>query len=203
MRIRPIFAACLFAVSAPQVAAIPLELNDAPTYWQCVPFARQTSGIQIYGDARTWWEQADGRYQRGNLPKVGAVLTFKPHGAMQLGHVATVSGIIDDRTIRVTHANWSPIDGQRGQIERDVEVQDVSERGDWSAVRVWYAPSQGLGSAAWPTFGFIYPGIVAPAKLNYASVLNFEPRHPSFSTGRLAYLSKLLPRLKDSLGQTF
>lgn len=30
----------------------------ADGYWQCVPFARLMSGIQIFGDARTWWGQA-------------------------------------------------------------------------------------------------------------------------------------------------
>ena len=27
----------------------------------CAPFARELSGIALYGDAATWWEQADGR----------------------------------------------------------------------------------------------------------------------------------------------
>jgi len=50
----------------------------AENYWQCVPFARLMSGIQIFGDAHTWWSQAAGRYQRGYTPKAGAVLCFKP-----------------------------------------------------------------------------------------------------------------------------
>ena len=37
----------------------------ADDYWQCVPFARLMSGIQIFGDAHTWWQQAAGRYQTG------------------------------------------------------------------------------------------------------------------------------------------
>jgi surface antigen len=173
-------------------------------YLQCVPYARQTSGIQIYGDARTWWDQADGRYKRGNRPRIGAVLAFKPHGAMVLGHVATVSAIIDERTIRVSHANWSPINGVRGQIEQDVDVIDVSEAGDWSAVRVWFAPIQNLGSTAWPTHGFIYSGKPAGAvrdaapTLHYASVVAIDQKFPSARpTGRLSYLGQLLPKLKD------
>ena len=37
----------------------------AEDYWQCVPFARLVSGIQIFGDAWTWWSQAAGKYQTG------------------------------------------------------------------------------------------------------------------------------------------
>ena len=129
-----------------------------PPYLQCVPYARQVSGIQIYGDAHTWWGQAEGRYARGFVPKVGAVLAFKPHGNSTLGHVAAVSRIVDSRTILVRHANWSPINGRRGLIEDDVKVVDVSPDNDWSAVRVWYAPLGQLGGTHWPVEGFIYPG---------------------------------------------
>ena len=51
---------------------------SADTYWQCVPFARLISGIQIFGDAWTWWQQASGRYETGFQPRAGAVLCFKP-----------------------------------------------------------------------------------------------------------------------------
>ena len=61
---------------------------------QCVPYARTVSGIQIYGDAHTWWGQAAGKYARGGRPKIGAVMAFKPYGRMELGHVAAVSQII-------------------------------------------------------------------------------------------------------------
>ena len=37
-------------------------VDDLPPYLQCVPYARQVSGIRIYGDAHTWWDQAEGRY---------------------------------------------------------------------------------------------------------------------------------------------
>ncbi len=109
---------------------------------QCVPFARAMTGVTIYGDAHTWWEQAENRYERGNLPKVGAVMTFIPHGNMRLGHVAAVRKIIDKRTLLISHANWSTIDGIRGHIEEDVRVIDVSEDNDWSRVRVWYTPNR-------------------------------------------------------------
>ena len=133
-----------------------------PPYLQCVPYARRVSGIQIFGDAHTWWDQAAGRYERGYTPRVGAVMTFKPYGNMRLGHVAAISRIVDSRTVLLRHSNWSPINGRRGQIENDVRAIDVSPNNDWSQVRVWFAPIQALGTTAWPVEGFIYnqkPGL--------------------------------------------
>ena len=124
---------------------------------QCVPYARAVSGVQIRGDAHTWWDQAQGRYDRGTKPRAGAVLAFKPYGAMRLGHVAAVRKIIGDRTLLVSHANWSTIDGQRGHIEENVRVTDVSADNDWSEVQVWYTPNAAMGTTRWPVSGFIYP----------------------------------------------
>ncbi len=129
---------------------------ELPPYLQCVPYAREVSGIDIYGDAHTWWTQAAGRFERGSVPRVGAVMAFVPHRSMRLGHVAAVARIIDSRTVLLDHANWSPINGRRGQIERGVKAIDVSPANDWSEVRVWYDPLQGLGTTAWPVQGFIY-----------------------------------------------
>ena len=137
------------------------ERTEIPAYLQCVPYARQVSGIQIYGDAHTWWKQAEGRFARGRTPQVGAVMAFRPHRNMQLGHVAAVSRVIDSRTVLLRHANWSPINGRRGQIENDVQAIDVSPANDWSEVRVWYAPLQALGKTPWPVEGFIYPAKAA------------------------------------------
>ena len=139
----------------------------ADDYWQCVPFARLISGIQIFGDAWTWWSQAAGRYQTGFVPKAGAVLCFRPTGKMRLGHVAVVSQVLTDRVIQITHANWSLIDGDRGHIERNVTVVDVSPNGDWSLVKVWNDPSHNLGSTTYPTYGFIYqdPAAAGSARL--------------------------------------
>ena len=144
--------------------------GELPAYLQCVPYAREVSGIQIYGDAHTWWEQAEGKYKRGNKPKVGAVMAFKDTERMQLGHVAAVVKIIDKRTVLLDHANWSPINGRRGQIERGVKAVDVSKQNDWSEVRVWYHPLQALGTTAWPVHGFIYndKGKVKQPKLQRA-----------------------------------
>lgn len=132
--------------------------SELPPYLQCVPFARELSGIQIYGDAHSWWGQAEGRYQRGNRPQVGAVMAFQPYRNMTLGHVAAVSKVVDSRTVLISHSNWSPINGRRGQIERDVRAVDVSPANDWSMVRVWYHPLQAVGATPWPVHGFIYSG---------------------------------------------
>ncbi len=129
--------------------------------WQCVPFARLVSGIQIFGDAWTWWRQAAGKYQTGFVPKAGAVLCFKPTGHMRLGHVAVVSQVLTDRVIQITHANWSLIDGDRGKVEQNVTVVDVSSAGDWSQVKVWNDPSRDLGTTVYPTYGFIYQDAIA------------------------------------------
>jgi hypothetical protein len=42
-------------------------------------------------------------------------------------------------------------------VERGVMAVDVSEAGDWSQVRVWYAQTGSLGLRPSPAFGFIYP----------------------------------------------
>jgi surface antigen len=121
-------------------------------FWQCAPFARMASGIELYGNAGTWWAKADGRFDRGHRPRVGSVMVMKPFARMRVGHVAMVSGVVSEREITVTHANWS----RRGGIERDVRVVDVSPANDWSEVKVWYAGNGDLGSTSYPTFGFIY-----------------------------------------------
>ena len=157
---RILAGAALALMAGPALADAIVDLADSGgpelPYLQCVPYARQVSGIQIYGDAWTWWDQAEGRYKRGFRPRVGAVMAFAPHGNMRLGHVAAVSRIVNSRTVLLRHANWSPIDGRRGQIEDNVRAVDVSEDNDWSEVRVWYDPIQSLGGTAWPVEGFIY-----------------------------------------------
>ncbi|MEH6757531.1 MAG: CHAP domain-containing protein [Parasphingorhabdus sp.] len=145
----------LQAIFFPAIARA--EDNSPSEYLQCVPYARELSGIQIYGDAHTWWRQARFAYERGNIPQVGAVMSLKSHGNMELGHVAVVSRILGDRHILLSHANWSPINGRRGQIERNVAAVDVSDNGDWSQVKIWYAPIGALGSTTYPINGFIYP----------------------------------------------
>jgi len=143
-----VVALCLTAATPANAAA-----SKASKVLQCVPFARQMSGIEIRGNAWTWWSQAEGRYQRGDDPKVGSVMSFQRTSHMPLGHVAMVSKIVSDREVLLTHANWS----YRGGIERNVRAVDVSPAGDWSQVKVWFAPTGDLGSSVYPVNGFIYP----------------------------------------------
>ncbi|MVZ98596.1 CHAP domain-containing protein [Sphingorhabdus sp. IMCC26285] len=172
---------------------------------QCVPYARALSGVTIYGDAHSWWGQAEGKYARGNTPEVGAVLAFPPHGNMRLGHVAAVRRIVDDRTIVISHANWSTIGGVRGHIEEDVRAVDVSEANDWSRVRVWYTPNEALGSTEWPVHGFIYPKqrrSDSEARKAVALLLKDRviPALPAATPVRLAEATK--PVIKSALVKT-
>ncbi len=121
-------------------------------FWQCVPYARMISGVQIQGNALTWWKQAAGKYARGSAPKAGAVMSFAPTSRMRLGHVATVSKVVGAREVILNHANWS----RRGGVETGVRAVDVSDAGDWSRVKVWFASNGGLGTSSYPVNGFIY-----------------------------------------------
>ena len=125
---------------------------------QCVPFAREQSGISLKGDAWTWWTAAAGQYDRGQAPRLGAVVVFKKHGSMTHGHVAVVANILSSRKLMVDHANWAPHRShRRGQVTKMVIVTDVSPHNDWSMVRVWDEISGELGQRNYPTYGFIYP----------------------------------------------
>lgn len=139
-------------------AAVPARASLLAYVGQCVPFARAASGIQIFGDAWTWWDQADGRYRRGDQPRPGAVIAFARASNLRLGHVAVVSRVVEKRVVMLTHANWSrDPDGRRGHVEQDVTLFDVSPRGDWSRVRVWWRGLDGLGGSTYAVHGFIYP----------------------------------------------
>lgn len=117
----------------------------------CVPYARDMSGIDLPGNARDWWDNATGIYARGNVPQPGSVLAFRANLRMRLGHVAVVSRVINRREIEVDQANW----GSAGGVSLDVQVVDVSEQNDWSAVRVEIGDRGDFG-AIYPTYGFIY-----------------------------------------------
>jgi hypothetical protein len=122
---------------------------------QCVTFARADSGIELSGNASSWWSNAAGIYQRGGRPEAGSVLNFRANGAMRMGHVAVVNQVVNARTIEIDHANWGGPGAVRGGISRDITVVDVSPGNDWSAVRVALGHTGEYGSI-YPTFGFIY-----------------------------------------------
>lgn len=139
----------------PAKAALTRINYPADRKLQCVPFARDASGVQIYGDAWTWWDKAEARYGRGSTPRPGAVLTLKKADRLSSGHVAVVSAIIDSRRILVDHANWGDRAETRGRIHLDQPVIDVSPNNDWSALR--FLNAQGTFGAVYPAHGFIYP----------------------------------------------
>ena len=163
---RKLTTAALVAVTIAASGAFSAPASAEP-YWQCVTFARFFSGVQIFGDAWTWWNSAVGKYRRGGTPEQGSILVFKKTPRMTRGHVAVVSDVVTDRIVQITHANWSPINGRRGQVEKDVTMIDVSDAGDWSEVKVWYGPNEDLGTSSYPTYGFIYKD--AAPKITYAS----------------------------------
>ena len=146
---------------------------------QCVPFARENSGIELTGNANTWWNSAEGVYERGARPEVGSVLNFRANGRMRMGHVAVVANVIDGRRVEIDHANWAGPGVPRGGITRNIDVVDVSERNDWSAVRV--ALGNGGFGSVYPTYGFIYDRpdkgtMVANHMQSPAPVLDAAPR---------------------------
>jgi surface antigen len=128
--------------------------------WQCVTYARSVSDIEIRGNAHTWWASAAGRYERGSTPEAGSVMVLRPHGRMRLGHVAMVREVVNDRQIRLNHANWS----RRGMVESNVLAEDVSPNNDWSVVKVWHTPTGQLGITNYPVYGFIYSDEAEPAE---------------------------------------
>lgn len=121
------------------------------SHLQCVPYARLHSGIQIHGDAWTWWNKAAGRYQRETQPSEGAVLVLYNYAGPRRAHLAVVRSRESDRIIRVDHANWF----NDGAIYVDDPVQDVSPDNDWSQVRVWNIRTGAWGGRIYPVQGFI------------------------------------------------
>ena len=126
----------------------------APT--QCVPFARNVSGIEIYGDAWTWWQAADGEYQRGRQPEVGSVLVLRRTDRLRYGHLAVVVDVAGPREIRVSHANWGWNRQTRNRAYHSMPVVDVSQDNDWSELR-FFNPESGAFGRIYPSHGFIYP----------------------------------------------
>ena len=127
------------------------EVVDPGGRMQCVPFAREESGIQIYGDAHLWWQKAADKYERGDSPEEGSVLVLYGYKRADRGHVAVVKRVISDREIVVDHANWL----NDGSIYVNNPVLDVSADNDWSQVRVFNIKTGGWGSKIYPVRGFI------------------------------------------------
>lgn len=123
---------------------------------QCVPYAREKSGIQIRGDAHHWWDNAAPRYQRGQTPRPGAVLVLSSTAKMTSGHVAVVTEVLTPRQINVTHSNWGNDRYSRRVVYDSMRVEDVSARNDWTSVRFWN-PDKNVFGFPYAARGFIYP----------------------------------------------
>jgi surface antigen len=117
----------------------------------CALYVRAETGVALYGAAGGWWDEADGRYERGHAPAPGAILVFKRTRQIPSGHVAVVAQIISAHEILVDHANW-----YRGTVSRGMSVIDISLGHDWTSVAVINPPS-GTHGRDYPTYGFVYP----------------------------------------------
>lgn len=137
---------------APDEAFEPVaRISNRRAHLQCVPFARRESGVEIFGNANTWWQQAEGRYERVGAPSEGSVLVLRGYRDDTRGHVAVVKQMVSPRMIIVDHSNWL----NHGEITRDVPIRDVSEAGDWSVVQVWNVTARQWGARKYKVRGFI------------------------------------------------
>jgi surface antigen len=130
------------------------QYHLSPT--QCVPYAREKSDIQIYGDAHTWWQQASSRgYQRGQKPQKGAILALSKSSKLSYGHLAVVRKINNTREITVTHSNWGDGPVSRRMTYKSMRVADISPNNDWTSVKFWNPEIDAYG-LPYPSHGFIY-----------------------------------------------
>ncbi len=166
-------SACAKTVTPPQtaVATAPAAPSRTPNadgihpyqgeLMQCVPYAREISGIDITGDAWSWWAAADGKYERGHQPRFMSVLVLSRTQRLKLGHVAVVVDVLGPREIRVTHANFGSDPVSRRIIYDSMPASDVSPTNDWSVVRFWNYEAKAWG-IAYDAYGFIYPDRIGP-----------------------------------------
>ncbi len=138
--------------AAPHMRAGSRSAAESPL--QCVPYARDQSGVQIYGDAYTWWAKAEGRFARSTAPSQGSVMVLYNYAGPARAHVAVVKRIVNPREIRIDHANWL----DDGAIYTDDPVRDVSADNDWTQVRVFNIRNQAWGGRVYQVQGFIGPG---------------------------------------------
>ena len=122
---------------------------------QCVPFARRRSGIEIRGNAHTWWDQCSPD-QRSAKPYEGAVMVLSKTNRLRFGHLAVVKDIVNSREINVTHTNWGNNPKKRRVVYESMRVKDVSPNNDWSSAKFWNKYSRAYGSP-YKVSGFIVP----------------------------------------------
>jgi surface antigen len=139
---------------AAAIAVAFLALTSPSHAWNCVAYAKQATGFALSGDAWQWWDSAAASHARGDTPASGAVMVFARTRHMRHGHVAVVRAVRGPREILIDQANWQA--GRRkGSIDRAVSAIDISDRNDWSAVRVQWARTGSYGRVN-PVRGFIY-----------------------------------------------
>jgi hypothetical protein len=137
---------------APVADADPPPSVETPLHrLYCVEYARVRSGFQIFGDAKTWWHKAKHFYAEIATPAAQTVMVFAGSHRISKGHVAVVTKVVSPREIRVDQANWE----NRGEIDRNTPIMDVSPNNDWSEVRVWDMRSGQFGTHIYAIKGFI------------------------------------------------
>lgn len=156
-----IIACCFFTLLLGGCALTGFSDRNASGYRQlereqCVPYARRVSGINLRGNANTWWGKAQNTYQRGRLPAPGALLVLTQTQRLPSGHLAVVKQLAGPREIIVTHTNWGDDFMSRRIVYEAMRVQDVSPMNDWSSVRFWNREVDAYGFP-YPVQGFIYP----------------------------------------------
>lgn len=129
-------------------------------HFYCVEYARLRSGLQIFGDAKLWWERARDAYAKLAQPVTNAVMVFAGSQRIRRGHVAVVTQLVSPREIRVDQANWQ----NHGEIDHSTPVLDVSPNNDWSAVRVWDMTTGQYGGHVYAIKGFITRALAAQTK---------------------------------------
>ena len=157
----PLLAALAPAESVAEEAVVIEEprVHRLSARLQCVPYARDMSGVEIRGNAVNWWQAAAGRYDRVKTPEDGSVIVMRGYRNAHRGHVAVVRHVLSARSIIIDQANWL----NSGEVTVNVPVVDVSPRNDWTQVRVWHIPTQTWGMRVYTVQGFILPGEQSPS----------------------------------------
>lgn len=117
----------------------------------CALYARAVTGVDLYGAAGGWWDEAAGRYQRGQAPSPGSILVFRRTRAIPSGHVAVVTKVVGPSMVLVDQSNW-----YHGRVTLGTPVVDTSPNHDWTTVAVMDLASGQFGRDN-PTYGFVYP----------------------------------------------
>ncbi|MGA9794028.1 MAG: CHAP domain-containing protein [Rhizomicrobium sp.] len=139
--------------SRPVTRGTHIESYSGP-HEECVPYARARSGVDVHGDAWTWWDKTEGKYAHNSEPVLGSVLVLTGYAGPHRAHLAYVSSMVSAREIRIDHANWL----NDGDVYTDDPVVDVSPDNDWSEVRVFNPRAANWGTKTYVVQGFIGPG---------------------------------------------